>query len=53
MQSLLLKTLILIHFNSEQQFYININTFKKCNIKEYLYYILNKLLNKPLNLKII
>ena len=53
MQLLLLKVSILIHFNLKQQLYININIFKKCSIKKYLYYILNKLLNKFSNLKTI
>ena len=53
MQLLLLKTLILIYFNSEQQLYININTSKKYNIEGYFYYILNELLNKPPGPKII
>ena len=53
MQLLLLKTLILIYFNSEWQLYININIFKKCNIEKYLYYILNELLNKLPGFKMI
>ena len=53
MQLLLLKTSILIHFNLKQQLYININIFKEYNIKEYLYYILNELLNKLSGFKII
>ena len=53
MQLLLSKASILIYFNSEQRLYININIFKKYNIKGYFYYILNKLLNKLLNPKII
>ena len=52
-QLLLLKTSILIYFNSEWQLYININTFKKCDIKGYFYYILNELLNKFPDFKII
>ena len=52
-QLLLLKASILIYFNSEWQLYININTFKECDIGKYLYYILNELLNKPSGLKII
>ena len=53
MQLLLLKVSILIHFNLKRRLYININIFKKCDIRRYLYYILNKLLNKSLSLKMI